>query len=43
MEGVNRANIRVLGYATVPIGGEEGEAKSKAELTALGAEWVDVP
>jgi nicotinamidase/pyrazinamidase len=40
---INRANIRVLGYATVPIGGDEGEAKSREELTALGAEWVEAP
>jgi nicotinamidase/pyrazinamidase len=33
--------VRVLGYATVAIGGDEGKAKSKAELMALGAEWVD--
>ena len=40
---VNRARIRVLGYATAAIGGAEGMARSKQALTALGAEWVDKP
>jgi nicotinamidase/pyrazinamidase len=39
--GIHRANIRVLSYATAAIGGAEGMAKSKAELTKLGAEWVE--
>jgi len=38
---VQRANIRVLSYATAAIGGDEGMAKSKEALTALGAEWVE--
>lgn len=38
---VQRANIRVLSYATAAIGGAEGMAKSKEALTALGAEWVE--
>jgi len=38
---VQRANIRVLSYATAAIGGAEGMAKSKETLTALGAEWVE--
>lgn len=33
--------VRVLSYATAAIGGAEGMAKSKAELTKLGAEWVE--
>jgi len=43
MHGVPRANIRVLAYATAAIGGEDGMAKSKQALTALGAEWVERP
>ena len=41
MVSVNRARIRVLGYATAAIGGEEGYEKSRRELTELGAEWVE--
>jgi len=41
--GIPRASIRVLAYATAAIGGDEGMAKSKAELMALGAEWVGKP
>lgn len=33
--------VRVLSGATAAIGGADGQAKSKAELTAAGIEWVD--
>ena len=33
--------VRVLSYATAAIGGADGMAKSKKNLTALGAEWVE--
>lgn len=33
--------VRVLGAATAAIGGAEGAAKSKAELTAAGVEWAE--
>jgi nicotinamidase/pyrazinamidase len=41
--GVQRASVRVLAYATAAIGGDEGMEKSRRELTALGAEWVEAP
>ena len=33
--------VRVLANATAAIGGAEGEAKSRAELTAAGVQWTD--
>lgn len=33
--------VRVLGGATAAIGGAQGQAKSKDELTALGATWLE--
>ena len=43
MGGFQKANIRVLAYASAAIGGEEGMEKSRQELTELGAEWVVSP
>lgn len=36
-----KINVRVLSKSCAAIGGEEGMEKSKKELTALGAEWVE--
>lgn len=35
--------VRVLGYATAPLGGATGAAKSASTLTTAGAEWVAHP
>lgn len=35
--------VRVLGWATAPIGGAEGQRKSRTSLTEAGAEWVETP
>lgn len=35
--------VRVLAYATAAIGGAEGLAKSREDLTARGVEWVASP
>lgn len=33
--------VRVLGGATAAIGGAEGQAKSRADLKQLGAQWIE--
>lgn len=35
--------VRVLAFATAPIGGEQGAARSRAACEARGAAWIDTP
>ena len=35
--------VRVLGWATAPIGGLEGQRRSRASLSAVGVQWVEAP